>query len=1083
MPNTNLAKITAPRLHMVMERKRCFQIVDTALDKSVVWVSAPGGSGKTTLVASYLNSRKVHQLWYRIDERDIDVATFFQYIKQGVKMQTPTKPTALPDFTPDHFRDINSFTMMYFERIFEELKPPYVLVFDDYQDLPADSAFHEMLCKGLYLLPEGIPEGVKIILISRGEPPPAYVRLLANGKINFVGWDEVRFTLDETWEFIKSGTRYTVEDGVVEKLYDETGGWVAGLILAIGQIDKTKNTALYKSATTREILFDYFSREIFGTIDKEVRELLLKTAYLPEFNVEMAKRISVNAQTERVLTRENKQYFIMERHVNDDVIFSYHALFRDFLLKRSKDYYGQKADEIILQAADILEEYGYVEESARLLIEIKHWERLERLMLKNVPDLIAIGRNNIADSWFSLIPDEFVRQHPWLMYWHGMNRLSLNPQEARTILEAVYVLFTKIHDSEGRLLTLCAVIKTFMFEWKNFYPLDYWIKEFEDELIEAYRNTGSIQIREEVVSSIVAAFIFRKPGHRDMDYWLTEAEEIVRNSKDTEKRMFIGYNITLYYLWSGLIFKAGRIVEILSPLYGKTKKYPLLKLMCLRAEVLYRCYRASYKKAIKTVEEGFGVAEETGIHLMDMMLLGVGIYASVPAGDNERAQRYLQKMESCMEGLQCYGACYYQIASLVAIANGNISSAIEHAEKHLAIMEQQGNQLMMIVHKYNFAHLLIEAGRYDEARRYLRDIERIGEITKSMMPPYYSSMAEALIALKNNDIKQFADRFENSVKLAEVSGMRWITPFRKPVDLLCKAALDREVQVDYVKELIRLHNLTPHERIIENWPYPLKIYTFGRFSIEKDGKPVEFKGKVQKIPLLLLKVLVASGGTSVGIENISDTLWPEVDGDTAKISFNTTMHRLRKLLSDSDDVVLISDGHATLNQNYCWTDVWAFESLCGKVENMCKNRIKKDPEETDDYQEAWGLLIKALDLYKGHFFETESDLQWALTTRERLKSKFVDILLNMGIWCEEAAQSENAIECYNKGIWIEPHAEAFYQNLILCRLRLGHYAEALQAYERCRDELSAAFGIEPSEKTKKIIDSLRENRRKHNPAY
>ncbi|MBF0564750.1 MAG: hypothetical protein HQK89_05860 [Nitrospirae bacterium] len=1072
MPHTNLAKVTAPRLHMVMERKRCFQIVDNALDKSVVWISAPGGSGKTTLVASYLDSRKVPQLWYRIDERDIDVATFFQYIKQGVKMQTPAKPAALPDFTPDHFKDINSFTTMYFERLFEALKPPYVLVFDDYQDLPADSAFHEMLCKGLYLLPEGIPEGVKIILISRGEPPPAYVRLLANGKINFVGWDEVRFTLDETWEFIKSGTRYTVEDGVVEKLYDETGGWVAGLILAIGQIDKTKNTALYKSATTREILFDYFSREIFGTIDKEVRELLLKTAYLPEFNVEMAKRISVNAQTERVLTRENKQYFIMERHVNDDVIFSYHALFRDFLLKRSKDYYGQKADEIILQAADILEEYGYVEESARLLIEIKHWERFERLMLKNVPDLIANGRNNIADSWFSHMPDEFVRQHPWLMYWHGMNRLSLNPQEARTILEAVYVLFTKIHDSEGRLLTLCAVIKTFMFEWKNFYPLDYWIKEFEDELIEAYRNTGSIQIREEVVSSIVAALMFRQPGHRDMDYWLSEAEEIVRNSKDTEKRMFIGYNIILYYLWSGLIFKADLIVEILSPLYRKTKKYPMLKLICLRTESVYRCYEGSFKQAIKTVGEGLAVANDTGIHLIDIMLLGVGIYASLCLGDNEIAGEYLQKMVSTLESTQCYGSFYYQMASLVALANGNIPSAIEHAERHAAISEQSGCQIMMIPHKSIIAYLLVEAGRYDEARQYLRDVERIGAITRSILPFLWSSADESLIALNNNDIKQFADRFENTVKLSKKLGVRWIYPLKKSVDLVCKAALERGIQVNYVKELIRLHNLAPNGRLIENWPYPLKIYTFGRFSIEKDGNPVRFRGKVQKIPLLMLKVLVASGGTSVGIENISDTLWPEADGDTANKSFNTTMYRLRKFLCDDKDVILISEGHATLNQNYCWTDVWAFESLCVKVENMYKNRTKSGTEETNDYSDAWGLLIKALALYKGHFFENEADCPWALTTRERLKSKFIYILLNMGLWSEEAAQLENAIECYDKGIWVEPFTEEFYQNLMLCRIRLGHYAEALQAYERCRDELSAAFGIEPSEKTKKIIDTL-----------
>lgn len=46
----------------------------------VVWVSGLAGSGKTTLITSYLDSRHVPCLWYSIDRGDGDMATFFYYM-------------------------------------------------------------------------------------------------------------------------------------------------------------------------------------------------------------------------------------------------------------------------------------------------------------------------------------------------------------------------------------------------------------------------------------------------------------------------------------------------------------------------------------------------------------------------------------------------------------------------------------------------------------------------------------------------------------------------------------------------------------------------------------------------------------------------------------------------------------------------------------------------------------------------------------------------------------------------------------------------------------------------------------------
>ena len=66
---------------------------------------------------------------------------------------------------------------------------------------------------------------------------------------------------------------------------------------------------------------------------------------------------------------------------------------------------------------------------------------------------------------------------------------------------------------------------------------------------------------------------------------------------------------------------------------------------------------------------------------------------------------------------------------------------------------------------------------------------------------------------------------------------------------------------------------------LEEWPYPIKIYTLGRFEIIRDDEPLHFSGKEQKKPLELLKALIAFGGRDVPEERLTDALWPDADGD------------------------------------------------------------------------------------------------------------------------------------------------------------------------------------------------------------
>lgn len=105
----------------------------------------------------------------------------------------------------------------------------------------------------------------------------------------------------------------------------------------------------------------------------------------------------------------------------------------------------------------------------------------------------------------------------------------------------------------------------------------------------------------------------------------------------------------------------------------------------------------------------------------------------------------------------------------------------------------------------------------------------------------------------------------------------------------------------------------------------VKIFTPGRFLIDIDGTPVRFAAKAQRKPLELLKALVALGGETVPVEQLTESLRPEAEGDKAQGSFATTLHRLRKLIGRA--ALRHGDARLTLDPGCCRVDARAFSCL------------------------------------------------------------------------------------------------------------------------------------------------------------
>ena len=268
---------------------------------------------------------------------------------------------------------------------------------------------------------------------------------------------------------------------------------------------------------------------------------------------------------------------------------------------------------------------------------------------------------------------------------------------------------------------------------------------------------------------------------------------------------------------------------------------------------------------------------------------------------------------------------------------------------------------------------------------------------------------------------------------------------------LCSTALKAGIEVEYAQNLIRSRHLFPETPPLDipHWPWPIRIFTLGRFEILAENKPIDAT-RLQKKPLLFLKAVIALGGEGVREETLSELLWPDAEGDAAHTSFRTTLFRLRRSLG-SDEAILFHEGRVSLDPCRVWVDTSAFRQLSAQGRK----------------EDASSLAARAMELYRGDFLTGEEE-HWVLSPRAKLRDRFLRLIVALGGELEKESRWDDACASYRAALDVDDLAEELYQRLMTCYARLGDKASAISAYTRLRGILKARLEAKPSAKTEAL---------------
>ncbi len=1074
MAGARIAKITRPILTKIFPRSRLFKLLDAGRERPVIWIAGPPGCGKTTLVSSYLDSRKLPCLWFQVDPHDADPATFFYYLGLAAREAAPRKKKNLPLFTPEFHQGLPAFTFRYFDDLFTRLKTPSVVVFDNYQEIPADASFHEIILNGLSRLPKGI----KAILVSRRDPPSALIRLRANNEMEILGWDELRLTLEESKGIIRLRARERQANETISLLHRAADGWAAGLVLLFESARKGTIDPHSLGKLTPDEIFSYFGRELLGKTDQETQDFLLQTAFLPKMTPQMAEDLTGFPNARSILDALSRTHYFTERRFPGEPVYQYHMLFREFLLFRAKQILTQEQrSSLIHRAAPLLEASGQTEEAMVLFRQTGRWEEMVKLIRKQATPMLQQGRNRPLAEWLKSLPREILEDDPWLLYWMGECESPFDIPLGRFYFEEAFKKFPAKGGEGGKLLAWAGVVNSIINEYQDFRPLDQWIAVLE-QLMGSSGSFPSEDVGLRVSSVMLLALEMRHPHHPEIEKWAERLFVLSERCPNISEKLMGYARLAYYWVQRGDFQKGGMAIRGLRQL-SRQKNIPPVRIITANFhESIYNRFAGLHEECLKNVSAGLEQSQKTGSYPVFNWLLIHGIASCLNVGDRETANALLEKlMDSLNRNKPWEMNSYYLLKAQEALSRGRPGEAAIHVEMAATFAGQVGGLNSLLIFNIVKAHVMHQLNKHQEADFHISEAAALADRMGSKLYQFVILLARALFAFDRGEQASALVSLKRALAMGREGGY-FYTYMHQPygVAKLCQKALEAGIEVEYVQELIRRLNIIPEKPPLhlENWPWLLKIDTLGRFGLWKDGKPSRFSRKAQQKPLSMLKSLIALGGRGVREEEIADALWPDADGDMAYQSFRTTLHRLRQLLGN-ERAVQVHEGQLFLDDRTCWVDVWAFEQLLEQAEAQWR----KGNEE-----EAAQLTEKALEIYKGPFLRQEGKEPWALSINERLKTKFRFHSGRLGDHWQKAGQWEKAVQCYLRGLEVDDLSEDFYRALMLCYQKLDRRAEAIAVFRRCQKILSSTLHIEPSAKTQSIYRAfISEKRGSGDPAF
>jgi len=1022
------SKIICPSTAKIIHRARLFNTLDEARQQAkIIWIAAPGGSGKTTLVSSYLKKNQVAHCWYQIDDDDRDLATFFHYLGLAGKLAAPRRKKAVPKLTPEYQQGIPAFTRHFFKDISSRLQSNGLIVLDNFQLLPETDPIPALLPN----IVESLASGISLLIISRHLPPPSMIAFVAKRQLYVIDTKLMRFAEDEWLAASQLFDTKHSKDSLLS-LRNNLDGWIAGLVLlpdSPNTFDQTNTPGL-----GIEILDTYIAEQFLSSLDVETSRLLMKVCYMPHITATAAKAVSHIAHSKKLLAGlAQKNLFVLQQGGKG---YTLHPLIREYLKQRAKDTLSKKQlYGLRLSTAEALLKEGECEAAADLLLELKAGQALVPVILNYAAELHDSGRIESLQRYLSALPQEFTKSEPWINFWKGKVSVYYDVIATLDYYDRAYADFMKKHDVKGVYMTWYSAVSVICSTLLGGNRLITWVNRYNEFSILYPESPQALQ-KGFIEAILLQSYFCSGLDPKKREFLQARLAGAIDEATDPLMRLhMMSYYVHVVVL-SGVKERDKVIIERFENHLDDMKDDPVLYLGALTVCSLGAWSFNDFDKLLNLEWRALEVAKESGISVFDCHIYTKISIAALGLNKFDLARQYINIIkENIAEKDQVYQSLYF--TSMIAAGTSmNEPNDLDKTAKHYLGILESTHCPPFILHTKLFYVYYLCVQKKTEAALTLHD-DLLRQVNKMAFPGQSSRfyMIYAKIFFHNGELDRCNHYLSESLTIARKNEL--ITYANWHPELMawaCQRALSLGIEINYVNHFIAIHYpVLPQpapESTYQQWPWPFRVYTFGGFELKTRNQAIHQKQRADK-PFTLLRTLVKAQGRNLSSHAIKEKLYKETNHEKTSQLLDTQIHRLRKILGN-EQAILRQGDNIKLHLKYFWIDTCEFEVL-GKKKVTTENALE--------------IAKRLQELYQGEYLPDDEAID-VIAHRERYRNIYLATLFK----CIDHMKTETdkAIECCQNALVLEPLSEPLYRKLISIYLRQGNRDMAEVTLEQCR---------------------------------
>jgi LuxR family maltose regulon positive regulatory protein len=1028
-------KLLPPRpAPALLSRPRLTERLQANLSHPVTLVTAPAGSGKTTLVADFVRAHTRRFVWYQLDRGDADPLVFLEYLAHGVRQAVPgfgdVTLSYLRQSADEIARSPARAVDVLLNEVLREVSQQLVVVLDDYHHLGRETAVHAVLDRLISYLPDVL----HVIVVSRDVPPLALSRLRSQDSLAIIDRQELLFTDKETRELFRQVFDLELSPEQLTEYRERTQGWITALQL-VRQFAQREAASEAGTADLMEILrrsehdiFDYFAEEVFADEPVDVRRFLLRVSLLERVELDVCARLYPEVDSRHVLPElVRRNVFMTVASDSRGEEYRLHPLFRSFLQRRFSQESGR--DGVAAEHArcsDFYLERGEWERAARHLIASEDFGRAAAVVAERGGHWIAAGALASLTSLVEVLPAEAIRAHPRALFYRGeVARLREELDSARSLYRRAALLLREQNDREGEAETLRSLATVERRYGDLEAALAYLDRAAEladeDSVVRAKcAGTRGDEHYARLMSHNIGLPALVRGDFDEALRWLRRTLQYGGNAPPIPQEAGVHLNVARCHLYRG------EFAECESHLNRSLELSQLFNLGVLQGEVfefygnLYREQR-EVARAVEFYTRAARAYKEAGIDLARQELPEEQAMLSAQEGDLAAARSALDQLVETRAVLQNEAALKSAVLARahVMLAQGEHTAAQAELATALAYFREHNFHYYEAQASLALASCDMAAGRERNCLEHLRralelavryDYEYWLRRKVEQNPRLFSS--EEARKLLPGDLRQ---------RLSALQAQP--TPAREPTT-------------------------APRPASAFQPSSDLTINMLGLVEIYRDhSRPLAPDAWTSKRARDILCFIASRQHRRASKDTLVDTFWRDDDPESVEKKFHPTISYIRKALNSGQllrqNFLLYKDGDYLLNPDLSYrSDVEEFDRLVAEAAAARRRGQTEFMEGTHD--------------------------EWVEEQRSYYRDQYLRMLEKLAAAAQGAGEWERSLTLAQKILRDDPFREEVHCRVMRAHAALGNRVAVKEQYETLRGLLREELGVEPAQETQRV---------------